>query len=119
MLICINIAPVTIPKASDFKIILIIRNCVALSAERVGFLLAPTRSLGATHNESFVHSDSLAPFKSQMAINAERVGFEPTDPFRDQHLSRVLLSTTQPPLQYNSAVPRTKNCSFVSAGVSF
>jgi hypothetical protein len=29
---------------------------------------------------------------------AERVGFEPTDPLRSQHISSVLLSATQPPL---------------------
>jgi hypothetical protein len=30
---------------------------------------------------------------------AEEVGFEPTDPFRGQHISSVLLSTTQPLFQ--------------------
>lgn len=36
---------------------------------------------------------------------AEREGFEPSGPFRAQHISSVLLSTTQPPLQdLNQAV---------------
>ncbi len=32
-------------------------------------------------------------------LDAERQGFEPWEPVKVQHLSRVLLSTTQPSLQ--------------------
>lgn len=33
-----------------------------------------------------------------VATLADRVGFEPTDPFRGQHISSVLLSATQAPV---------------------
>jgi hypothetical protein len=48
------------------------------------------------------HTQNKIPPKMAVFCFAESVGFEPTDLFRGQHISSVLLSATQPTLQITS-----------------
>ena len=63
-------------------------------------------------NRNFVRRRSKARSKQHAKRKnskmAERVGFEPTEPVKVQHLSRVLLSATQPPLHIVFAKFRRK-----------
>ncbi len=48
----------------------------------------------------FGHSSSLPKIPFGVNDLAEGMGFEPMEPFRAQHISSVLLSTTQPPFHW-------------------